>query len=211
VCCAALLTASAWIDISVSLTPDTLAFYKQVLQQQQFLSLRGSASKLLMAITNKGMKDPSEKLQVLRVLDLVPLIDPIEAETRELAKDDPDIVAFRTKLSGLLSTYGEELIAIAEMDDMEAPEAVRNEADAMLSNAMPLVLRFLSDRHPEVPTAISQFVSDLLRTVSCTMPARLTPSSKSTSLHRYPRFATAALPLLFVSLIPFRRTSASSC
>jgi exportin-T len=118
-----------------------------------------------MAITTKGMKNPAEKLQVLAALDLVPLIDPIELETRE-AGDDHDVVVFRTKLSGLLSTYGEELIAIAEMDDTEAPEAVRNEADALLSSAMPLVLRFLSDRRPEVPTAISQCVSDLLRTVS---------------------------------------------
>lgn len=157
------LLTSAWIDIGVSLTPETLEFYKQVLQQRSFITLRGGAAKVLMAITNKGMKDPSEKLQVLGILDLVPIITPIEQETRD--NEDHEVITFRTKLSGLLSTYGEELIAIADMDDNEAPIAVRNEADAMLSNAMPLVLLFLSDRHPEVPTAISQFVSDLLRTV----------------------------------------------
>jgi exportin-T len=151
--------------MTVSLTPDTLALYKQVLQQQQFLSLRGGATKVLVALASKGMKNPAEKLQVLHVLDLVSLIDPIEAETREAANHDPEILAFRTKLAGLLSAYGEELIAVADMDETEAPEMVRADADNLLSVSMPLVLRFLSDRHPEVPTAISQCVSDLLRTV----------------------------------------------
>lgn len=161
----------------MSLTPETLALYKQLLQQQGIVSLRTGAAKALMSLTTKGMQDPSGKLQVLRVLDMVPLIDPLEQETRD-TKEDFELVAFRIKLSGLLSCYGEELIAIADMDETEASEEVRSEADAMLSNAMPLVLRFLSDRHPEIPTAISQFVSDLLRTVRCRIKCKLTSQFK---------------------------------
>ena len=36
----------------------------------------------------------------------------------------------------------------------------------MMNSALPLLLRFLGDRQPEVPLSVSSFVSDLLRMVS---------------------------------------------
>lgn len=150
------------MDLSVALTPDTLNFYHQVLQQD-VTSLRTLAAGILRTLTGKGMRDPSEKLQVLKVLDIPSVLDPLESQTRT-AKDDHAMVLFRASLASVLQVYGTELIKLTELTD--APEQIRNEADAMLSASIPLILRFLSDRHPEVPTAVSPFVSDLLRTVS---------------------------------------------
>jgi exportin-T len=154
------LTA-AWVDLTVALTPETLGFYHQVLQQD-VTSLRTLAAGILRTFTAKGMRNPSEKLEVLKFLNILSLLDPLESQTR--SKEDHDMVLFRASLAGVLQVYGTELIKLTELED--APEQVRNEADNMLSASIPLILRFLSDRHPEVPTAVSPFVSDLLRTVS---------------------------------------------
>ncbi|KAL1411126.1 pre-tRNA nuclear export protein [Vanrija albida] len=149
-----------WVDLAVSLTPETLSFYQQLLQQD-VTSLRIPAAGIIRTLAAKGMKDPSEKLQVLKVLDIVSLLDPLEQQTRNV-KGDHELVNFRAALAGVIQAYGTELIKLTEL--AEASEDLRNEADAMLSNSIPLVLRFLSDRNPEVPTAVSPFVSDLLRT-----------------------------------------------
>lgn len=149
------------MDISVSLTPDTLQFYQSLIQAGE-TSLRTGAAAIVRALVAKGIRDPSEKLQMLKVFDLVNFLTPVEAATRQSAKDGPEMVTFRATLAGIVQAYGTELIKIAEMP--EAPEAVREEADNQLNNSIQLVLCFLSDRNPEVPTAISAFVSDLLRT-----------------------------------------------
>ena len=54
---------------------------------------------------------------------------------------------------GLSSSFNQE----------EHPEQLRKEAEAMTKAALPLLLRFLSDRQPEVSLSVSNFVSDLLR------------------------------------------------
>ncbi|TXT13691.1 hypothetical protein VHUM_01058 [Vanrija humicola] len=156
----ALVHWTPWVDLAVSLTPDTLSFYQQLLQQD-VTSLRIPAAGIIRTFAAKGMKDPAEKLQVLKVLDIISLVDPLEQQTRGV-KEDHELVTFRAALAGVVQAYGTELIKITEL--AEAPEDLRNEADSMLSNSIPLVLRFLSDRNPEVPTAVSPFVSDLLRT-----------------------------------------------
>lgn len=124
--------------------------------------MRTVAANILRSLTAKGMRDPSEKLQVLKLLDIPSILDPLESQTRN--SEDHDMILFRAALGGILQSYGTELIKLTELD--EAPEHIRDEADNMLSASISLILRFLSDRHPEVPTAVSPFVSDLLRTVS---------------------------------------------
>lgn len=64
----------------------------------------------------------------------------------------------------VLSAYGVALIGIS--DNTEVAEQLRNEAEEMMNSALPLLLRFLSDRQYEVPLSVSPFVSDLLRIVS---------------------------------------------
>lgn len=71
---------------------------------------------------------------------------------------------FRASLGVVLSAYGVALIGIS--DNTEVAEQLRNEAEEMMNSALPLLLRFLSDRQYEVPLSVSAFVSDLLRIVS---------------------------------------------
>ncbi|ODO00845.1 exportin-T [Cryptococcus wingfieldii CBS 7118] len=147
-----------WIDLGVSLNPTTLSFYHRILRQPIF-SFRTSAASIYRTLVAKGIQDPQGRLQVLRVLDPVSLIDSLESETAN--NQDEDVIAFRASLGAVLSAYGVSLVAL--FDNNEYPEQLRNEAESLMGDALPLLLRFLSDRQYEIPLSVSPFVSDLLR------------------------------------------------
>ena len=54
------------------------------------------------------MKDPAERFQIFRILNIVNLIDPLEASTRD--SKDPQVIEFRAAIGVVLGTYGTELI-----------------------------------------------------------------------------------------------------
>lgn len=122
----------------------------------------------------KGNKDPAARLQILRALDIVNTVDPLEAATRSTGDDEA--VQFRATLGLLLAVYGSQLVDFA--DDVrvsqallqkltsvqeENPEALRSEAESMMGEALPLLLRFISDKQAEVTLAAIPFAGDLLR------------------------------------------------
>lgn len=151
----------AWIDLGVALNPTTLPFYHRLLHQP-ILSFRTATAGIYRTLVAKGIQDPSSRLQVLRVLAPVAVIDPLETETR--GGKSEEVATFRASLGVVLSAYGVALIGIS--DNTEVAEQLRNEAEEMMNPALPLLLRFLSDRQYEVPLSVSPFVSDLLRIVS---------------------------------------------
>ena len=68
---------------------------------------------MIKVLVAKGLKDPAERLNVLRILDIVSVLDPLEASTRD-TKDDADVLAFRVSLGGILNVYGTQLIDFIE-------------------------------------------------------------------------------------------------
>nr|ODN95651.1 exportin-T [Cryptococcus depauperatus CBS 7855] len=149
-----------WIDLDVALNPSTLPLYHRLLQQPIF-SFRTYTTAIYRILVSKGIQDASSKLQVLRVLDPLGMIEPLESETR--GNTNEEAATFRAGLGGVLSAYGVALISIS--DNIDITEPLRLEAEKMMNEALPLLLRFLSDRHYEVPLSVSPFVSDLLRIV----------------------------------------------
>lgn len=61
----------------------------------------------------KGIKEPADKLEELRVLGIPALLDPLEAQTRNV-QDDPDMLAFRAALGQVYAGYGDALIELEE-------------------------------------------------------------------------------------------------
>ena len=138
----------AWVELTVSLNPQTLAFYRQLLSHP---SLRVAAAGILRTLVGKGIKDPSEKMQIMKVLDVLSTIEPL------MSTDD---INFKVALGSVLAVYGTELVEMWDND--EYPEHVRKEAESMIDAARPLLLRFMADAHHEVPNSASPFVRDLL-------------------------------------------------
>jgi exportin-T len=106
------LINQAWIDLSVSLTPRTLAFYHRLIQQPS-LPLRTSTAGIFRTFVSKGIKEPHEKLEELKVLDIVSLLEPLEAQTREVG-DDSEALAFRAALAAIYAAYATALIELEE-------------------------------------------------------------------------------------------------
>ena len=77
------------------------------------MALRIPTAIVIRTFVAKGIKDPSERLQVLKVLDVISLLDPLETETRS-TQDDANVEIFRTAIGGVLTVYGTELIIFME-------------------------------------------------------------------------------------------------
>lgn len=88
------------MDLAVSLTPKTLAFYRRLLSVP---AVQIPAANVLRLLAAKGVKDSSGKLQLLKVLDVL--------STVEMSTDD---VSFRAALASLLAAHGTSLIEIYE-------------------------------------------------------------------------------------------------
>lgn len=99
----------AWVELSVSLNPQTLAFYRQLLAHS---SLRVAAANIFKTFAGKGVKEPADKLQLMQILDIVTTIDPLEAATR--GSDDEEVTSFRVALGSLLAVYGTELVDMSD-------------------------------------------------------------------------------------------------
>lgn len=95
------------MDLSVALTEKTLSFYQQLLRHPS-VSMRIAAATVIRTFVAKGMQDPAQRIQVLRILGVVALLDPLEQETR--GQDDEEVTAFRTVLAGVLAVYGQTLV-----------------------------------------------------------------------------------------------------
>lgn len=61
----------------------------------------------------KGIKEPQDKLEELKVLDIVGLLEPLEAQTREVG-DDSDLLTFRAALAAIYAAYATALIELEE-------------------------------------------------------------------------------------------------
>jgi exportin-T len=105
------LTFAAWVDLTVALTPESLAFFHRLLRGS-VPSLRILSASIIRTFIAKGVKEPADRLQVLRVLDILPMLDPLEAQTRDT--NDDEVNTFRVALAGTLALYGGELITFSE-------------------------------------------------------------------------------------------------
>ena len=139
------------MDLAVSLTPKTLSFYHRVLRQS-IVSLRIPTANVIRTFIAKGVKDPVERLQVLKVLDVISLLETSEAETRD-TKNDVDLVAFRAALGGILSVFGCELILFIE--EVSSHHRFSLDVQLTFSDREPRLAKERSRHHDEFRTALA--------------------------------------------------------
>lgn len=131
----------------------------------------------------KGLKEPGDKLQLLKVLSLGQVIDVLESKTRhqqvERGSDvDEGEESYREALGKLLNILGLELL---KLDVCHIPynptrtspiiqdcqdENVRAEASSYLNQMLPVMLRFMSDEYDDTSSTIFTLLSALLGGVS---------------------------------------------
>jgi exportin-T len=105
----------------LTVTPVTINLLFKLLSDQA-LPIRLATSAALLRIVQKGLKEPSDKLQLLRVLSLSQVLDMLEAKTRisgDKGEDKDDEISYRESLGKLTSGLGLELIKLC--DDVSEP------------------------------------------------------------------------------------------
>ena len=129
----------------------------------------------------KGIKEHSEKIEILKFLGVVALIDPLETQSAAAKRNGDDVELVRPAYGSVYSQYGVELVKLLAESDLE--ESHRAQAEQMLNDSLPLLIRFLTDRQIETSNSVFPYLSDLLKSVSL-RPLRVKadcPSTKSTT------------------------------
>lgn len=75
------------------------------------MSLRVPAASVLRVLAGKGTKTGEDKLQIMNILNLVGMLEPLEAATRS---GGDDTIAFRAAIGSLLQVYGSELVSLID-------------------------------------------------------------------------------------------------
>ncbi|KAI3604817.1 hypothetical protein WG66_008673 [Moniliophthora roreri] len=151
-----------WIDINLTVTPTTVPLLFTLLADQS-LPIRLATSAALLKIIGKGLKEPSDKLQLIKVLSLGQVIDALESKTRQQQIErgdgtDEGEESYREALGKLLNMLGLELIKLEEAPS----EEVRVEASKHLSQILPILLRFLADEYDDTCSTVFPFLQTVL-------------------------------------------------
>ncbi|KAH6913077.1 KapM protein [Coprinopsis sp. MPI-PUGE-AT-0042] len=152
-----------WIDINLTVTPTTVPLLFKLLADPS-LPIRLATSLALLRIVSKGLKEPGDKLQLLKVLSLGQVLDALESKTaseqQKRGKDvDEGEESYREALGKLLNQYGQEL---TQLTQETAPEDVRNEAAAYILEIQPVALRFLADDYDDTASTVFPLLQAIL-------------------------------------------------
>ena len=99
----------AWINVNFTVTPDTLPLLFRLLSDPS-LPIRVETANAFVRMIQKGLKEPSDKLQLIRVLSLGDIIPDLEQATRGEEVQEQ----FREGLGKLTNALGLELCKLVE-------------------------------------------------------------------------------------------------
>ena len=109
-----------WVDINLTVTPVTIPLIFTLLSDIS-LPIRLATSSVLTRIVSKGLKEPGDKLQLIKVLALGDVLTALEEKTRgeqEARKDqevDEGEETYREALGRLLNVLGSELVKLLDV------------------------------------------------------------------------------------------------
>lgn len=108
-----------WIDINLTVTPVSVPLLFSLLSDPS-LAIRLATSVALLRIVSKGLKEPTDKLQLIKVLSLGQVLDALEDRTRaEQVSRGSDVdegeESYRESLGKLLNVLGLELSKLVDV------------------------------------------------------------------------------------------------
>ncbi|KAI5998619.1 armadillo-type protein [Pisolithus albus] len=156
---------AGWVDINLTVTPSTVPLLFSLLADPS-LAIRLATSAALLRIVSKGLKEPEDKLQLIKVLSLDQVIDALEAKTRAQqiergSDEDEGEESYREALGKLLNVLGLELSKLVE--ECANPQVV-SEAKRLLNQVLPIMLRFMADDYDDTCCTIFPLLQAVLGT-----------------------------------------------
>ncbi|GHJ86694.1 hypothetical protein NliqN6_3096 [Naganishia liquefaciens] len=150
-----------WVDITISVTPQSLALYQQLVNHASPV-YRSAALTIYNTLLAKGTKTPAEKLQVMSVLNVMAFIPSIEQNSQRSGKSrSSEEERFRENLAKLLSSQGVEAVKVYE--DSRTDDTSRSQAEKLWYETLPLLIKFLEDPSDEVAAAATPLLNDTMR------------------------------------------------
>ncbi|KAI0359842.1 ARM repeat-containing protein [Trametes cingulata] len=152
-----------WIDINLTVTRETVPLLFTLLSDPS-LPIRLATALALTRIVAKGLKEPGDKLQLIKVLSLGQVLDALEKKTREEqtsrgSDTDEGEESYREALGKLLNVLGLELCKLTD----ECPdESIRSEASQLLNQILPVMLRFMADEYDDTCSTIFPLLQTIL-------------------------------------------------
>lgn len=113
---------TGWIDINLTVTPTTVNLLFGMLADPS-LPIRLATSLAILRIVSKGLKEPSDKLQLIKVLSLGQVLDALETKTRQQQIERGDDIdegeeSYREALGRMLNVLGSELAKLIEVSKL---------------------------------------------------------------------------------------------
>lgn len=110
---------TGWIDINLTVTPTSVPLLFTLLADPS-LPIRLATSVALLRIVSKGLKEPADKLQLLKVLSLGQVLEALELKTRAQQAErgqetDEGEETYREALGNLLNVLGQELTKLVDV------------------------------------------------------------------------------------------------
>ncbi|KAI0671757.1 ARM repeat-containing protein [Trametes maxima] len=152
-----------WIDINLTVTRDTVPLLFTLLSDIS-LPIRLATCGALTRIVAKGLKEPGDKLQLIKVLSLGQVLEALEEKTRSEQKSrgsdtDEGEESYREALGKLLNVLGLELCKLTD----ECPdENIRSEALQLLLQILPVMLHFMADEYDDTCSTVFPLLQTIL-------------------------------------------------
>jgi exportin-T len=99
------------VDINLTVTPATIQLLFSLLADPS-LPIRLATCSSLSKIVSKGLKVASDKVKLIQVLSLGPVLDQLEAQTKTAEQSNESVLSFREALARLANSLGVELVAL---------------------------------------------------------------------------------------------------
>ncbi|KAG9047337.1 pre-tRNA nuclear export protein [Tulasnella sp. UAMH 9824] len=146
-----------WIDINLTINQHTVPLIFRLLADPSS-PIRQATAHALLKIVQRGLKEPSDKLQLIRVLSLGEVLEALERKSREGRKTGNGVQAdeeeehFRESLGKLACGLGKELVDL--IAEPALPPEGREMAEQLLMQLFPTAIQLLADEYDDTSSTI---------------------------------------------------------
>jgi exportin-T len=174
-----LISVAAWVDINLTVTPETIALLFSLLSDPS-LPIRLATCLSLNKIVTKGLKVASDKVKLIQVLSLGPVLNQLEAQTKTAEQSNESVLSFREALARLGNSLGIELVTLcndvrshtktlrrgltADLQTSLPPDEIQASGE-MLLELMPTILRLLADPDDDTSSSVLPLLTEILLSV----------------------------------------------
>ncbi|KAG9000427.1 pre-tRNA nuclear export protein [Tulasnella sp. JGI-2019a] len=149
-----------WVDINLTVNQNTVPLIFKLLADPSSRIRQATAYALLRLVT-KGLKAPSDKLQLIRVLSLGEVLESLEAKSRRPpgSEENEDEDLYREGLGKLANSLGLELVDL--LGEAELPQEGREITEQLVAQLLPVCIQFLADPFDDTSSTVFTFFNQL--------------------------------------------------